>query len=102
MSVEQLLKRMIANVDDLQAAVEASARSADAILAHSDQRPSPLKVPIGGRKLPRHVAELRACGREQHAALQELRDTMDALRHELVRPNTSPRLSRSVTAARQR
>jgi hypothetical protein len=76
-----------ANLDDLQAGVEASSRAADALQSDTTKFDGLLKAPLL-RAVVRHVKELQACARDQRAALQELRDGISRLQEELTR---SPR-----------
>jgi len=73
-----------ANLDDLQAGVEASSRAADILQRDTTKFNGGLKAPLL-RAVLRHVKELQECTRDQRAALQELRDGVSRLQQELRR-----------------
>jgi hypothetical protein len=93
-----------ANLDDLQAGMEASSRAADALQLDTSQLNGRLSAPLL-RSVLRHVRDLRSCARDQRAAMQELRNAIDRLQEELkflhsaVRP---PPLSQPQRSARTR
>jgi hypothetical protein len=76
-----------ANLDDLQAGVEASSRAADTLQNDTTKFDGLVTAPLL-RAVVRHVKELQACARDQRDALQELRDGISRLQEELTR---SPR-----------
>jgi hypothetical protein len=71
-----------ASLDDLQAGMEACSRAADCLQTDTARFDGMLKGPLL-RSVVRHVEEIRACARDQRAALQELRDSLARLRREL-------------------
>jgi hypothetical protein len=71
-----------ANLDDVQAAAEASSRAADTLIADTTKLDGLLKGPLL-RSVGGHVKELKACVRDQRTALQELRNSVARLRDEL-------------------
>ena len=73
-----------ANLDDLQAGLEASSRAADALQIDTRKFDGLLKSPVL-RAVVRHVKHLQDCARDQLAALQELRDGVSRLEEELTR-----------------
>jgi len=72
------------NLDDLQAGVEACSRAANTLQRDATKFDRLLKAPLL-RAVLRHVKELQECARDQRAALQELRDGVSRLQHELTR-----------------
>lgn len=73
-----------ANLEDLQAGMEATSRAADTLQTDTTKFDGLLKAPLL-RAVVRHVVELQACARDQRAALQELRDSISRLQQELKR-----------------
>src|SRR5262249_10275283 len=73
-----------ANLDDLQAGVEASSRAANTLESDTTKFDGLLKAPLL-RAVLQHVKELQACTRDQRAALEELRDGISRLQAELTR-----------------
>jgi hypothetical protein len=71
-----------ASLDDLQAGMEACSRAADSLQTDTTKFDGLLKGPLL-RSVVQHVKELRACARDQRAAMQELRDSLAELRQEL-------------------
>ena len=71
-----------ANLDDLQSGVEASSRAADGLHTDTTKFDGLLKDPLLQSVL-QHVQELRACARDQRAALRELRNAVARFRREL-------------------
>ena len=87
MSLRDRLTGIDTNIDDLESGVDAGSREADHIeKAAAGIERLQLKTlesaDLLGR-LVRHAKELKACVRDQRAALQELRNTMARLRDEL-------------------
>jgi hypothetical protein len=75
-----------ANLDDVQAGIEACSRAAAVVLTDTARFSGPpSSVPL--RALVRHVKELQACARDQRAAMQELREGVTRLQEELKRSN---------------
>ena len=72
------------NLDDLQAGLEASSRAADTLQRDTTKFDGLLRAPLL-RAVLRHVKELQECARDQKVALQELRDGISRLQHELAR-----------------
>ena len=71
-----------ANLDDLQAAMEASSRAADALQIDTTKFDGRLRAPLL-RSVLQHVKDLQSCAQDQRAAMQELRNAVVQLRHEL-------------------
>jgi hypothetical protein len=71
------------NLDDLQAGIEAGSRAADTLQVDTTKFNGLLKRPVL-RAVVRHVKELKACARDQRAALQELREGISRLQRELT------------------
>jgi hypothetical protein len=71
-----------ANLDDLQSGMEANSRAAEHLHSDTTKFDGLLKGPLL-RSVLRHVQELRACARDQRAALQELRNSLGKLGDEL-------------------
>ena len=90
MNLRDRMAGIDANLDDLQAGVEASSRTADALQGDTTKSDGLLKAPLL-RAVVRHMEELRACARDQRAALQELRDGISRLQDDLTR---SPRATK--------
>jgi len=72
------------NLDDLQAGIEAGSRAAETLQTDTTKFNGLLKTPLL-RAVVRHVKELKACARDQRAALQELREGISRLQRELTR-----------------
>jgi ABC-type transporter Mla subunit MlaD len=70
------------NLDDVQAAAEATSRAADSLVEDSDRFDDLLNGPLL-RAVTRHVKELQACANDQRTALEELRSSLARLRQEL-------------------
>jgi hypothetical protein len=79
-----------ANLDDLQAGIEAGSRAADTLQTDTTKFDGALKAPLH-RAVVRHVKDLQACALEQRAAMQELRDGISRLQRELKRSNGAMR-----------
>src|SRR5438552_15667787 len=79
-----------ANLDDLQASIEACSRAANALQTDTTNCTGWLKGPLL-RPVVRHVRDMQACARDQRAAMQELRDGIVGLRQELKRSNGAVR-----------
>ena len=96
-----------ANLDDLQAGVEASARAAESLHADAAKFDKILKriksVPFVGSLLKR-ASELEVFARDQEGTLQELREHIDRLREGLRLQRESFELTapRLATAADRR
>jgi archaellum component FlaC len=71
-----------ANIDDVQAGVEACARAANTLLEETSKLNGSLKGALL-RSLTRQVKKLQACARDQRKALQELRNSVARLREDL-------------------
>jgi hypothetical protein len=71
-----------ANLDDLQAGMEASSRTADSLHTDTTKFDGLLKEPLL-RSVVRHVKELQACARDQRLAMLELRNGIARLQEEL-------------------
>jgi hypothetical protein len=90
-----------ANLDDLQAGLEACSRAANTLQADTAQFNGFLKGSLV-RSVARHVRDLQACARDQYVALQELRNSIAGLREDLQAPQPSvrpPPLERAKTPA---
>jgi hypothetical protein len=70
-----------ANLDDLQAGVEACSRAANKIDGDAAKSNGLVRAPLH-RSLLDHVKDLLTCLRDQHAVLGELRRSVIELRHE--------------------
>jgi hypothetical protein len=79
-----------ANLDDVQAGLEACSRAADTLQADTARFNGFLNGSLV-RSVVRHVKDLQACARDQSVALQELRDSIAGLREELVASERSVR-----------
>jgi len=94
-----------ANLDDLQAGVEACARAAGSLHPDAAKFDKILKriksVPFVGSLLER-ASELEVFARDQEGTLQELREHIDRLREGLRRKNTGLTAPRLATAADRR
>ena len=75
-----------ANLDDLQAGIEAGSRAADTLQADTTKCGGLVNKPLL-RAVVRHVKDLQACAREQREVMQELRDGIARLQQELKRSN---------------
>ncbi len=82
MNIRERLAGIDANLDDLQSGMEASSRAADSLHTDTTKFNGFLEA-AHLRSVVRHVEELRACARDQRAALQELRNSVTRLRREL-------------------
>jgi prefoldin subunit 5 len=96
-----------ANLDDLQAGVEACARAAQSLHADAAKFDKILKriksVPFVGSLLKR-ASELEVFARDQEGTLQELREQIDRLREGLQRQSfelTAPRLATAADRRRR-
>jgi hypothetical protein len=104
-SLRDRLTGIDTNLDDLESGVDAGSREADHIQKAAEgierlQLKTLESADLLGR-LVRHSKELRACVRDQRAALQELRTTVARLHDELTgssvagRPADAPHRQRS-------
>ena len=75
-----------ANLDDLQAGIEAGSRAAETLHTDTTKCNGRLNAPLL-RAVVRHVNDLQACARDQRVAMQELRDGIVRLEKELERSN---------------
>lgn len=82
MNLKDRMAGIDANLDDLQSGMEASSRAADSLHTDTTKFDGLLKGPLLQSVL-RHVQELRACARDQRAALHEMRNAVARLRREL-------------------
>ena len=91
MNLENRMAGIDANLDDLQAGLEASCRAADVLHKESATLEKILKriknVPLIG-SLVRHAANVQVCARDQREALGELREGFLRLQQELKRSNS--------------
>jgi hypothetical protein len=89
-----------ANLDDLQAGIEAASRAAHTL--HTDTRKfnGLLNTPVL-RAVVRHVKDLQACARDQAAAIEELREGIARLQEELKQSNGAVRPPSLMDAGRQ-
>lgn len=87
--IKDRLAGITANVDDLQAGVEASSRAADAMLQESRTIKSSVKLISlaleSMKALVRHAVLLRSCSRDQCVVLVELRKGVVQLQKDLER-----------------
>jgi hypothetical protein len=81
-NIRERLAGIDANLDDLQSGMEASSRAADSLHSDTTKFNGLLKAPLL-RSVVRHVEEVRACARDERAAMQELRNSVARLRREL-------------------
>jgi hypothetical protein len=79
-----------ANLDDLQAGIEACSRAADALHTDTTKFNGLLNTPLL-RAVVRHVKELQACACDQRVAMQELREGISRLQQELKRSSGAVR-----------
>jgi hypothetical protein len=75
-----------ANLDDLQAGIEACSRAADTLHTDTTKFNGSLNAPLV-RAVVRHVKDLQSCARDQRAAMYELREGITQLQQELKRTN---------------
>ena len=98
----RLMNRMAgidANMDDLQAGIEAGSRAAETLFkdtTHFSELPNTAFL----RAVVRHVTDLQACARDQRVAMQELREGITRLQEELKRSNGAVKPPPSVDADR--
>jgi hypothetical protein len=88
-----------ANLDDLQAGIEASSRAADTLQTDTAKFIGLLNAPLL-RAVVRHVKDLQACARDQRAAMRELREGIARLQQELKRSSGAVRPLTIVEADR--
>ena len=86
MNLTNRLAGIDANIDDLQSAVEASSRTADAL--HSDaawfsQTLKWIKNAPAIESVVRRAAELQVCARDQTGVIRDLREAIARLQEEL-------------------
>src|SRR5438034_11543671 len=86
MNLKDRLAGIDANLDDLQSAVEASSRTADAL--HSDaagfsQALKWIKDAPAIESVVRRAAELQVCTRDQGGVIRELREAIARLQEDL-------------------
>jgi hypothetical protein len=93
------LNAIEANLDDLQAGVEASSRAAHKIDGDATKSNGQLKAAFN-RSLLDHVKDLLNCLRDQRAVVRELRRSVVELRHEesARRPVRPPPAARPATS----
>ena len=90
MDLKDRMAGIDANLDDLQAGIEASSRAADTLHTDTtkfDGLPNATLL----REVVRHVKDLQSCARDQQAAMQELREGIARLQQELKRSNGAGR-----------
>jgi hypothetical protein len=80
-----------ANLNDLQAGIEAGSRSADALRADAAKCDGLLNAPLL-RTVVRHIKELQTCAGDQRAAMRELREGITRLQRELRRSSETVNL----------
>lgn len=90
MKLRDRLAGIDANLNDLQAGIEAGSRAADTLQADTTKFNGPLNRPLL-RAVVRHVKDLQACARDQREAMQELREGIGRLHQELKRSNGAAR-----------
>jgi hypothetical protein len=73
-----------ANLDDLQAGIEAGSRAARTLRSDTSQFRGGVNTALL-HAIVRHVEQLQACAREQRIAMLELRDGISRLRSEIRR-----------------
>jgi len=93
------LNAIEANLEDLEAGMEACSRAANKIDGDTTNSNGLLKAPRH-RSLPDHVKDLLSCLRDQRAVVRELRRSVIELRQEesARRPVRPPPALRSVTS----
>ena len=89
-----------ANLDDLQAGIEAGSRAANTVYTDTTKFNGLLNAPLL-RAVVRHVKDLQTCTRDQRAAMQELREGIARLQEELKRSNGAVRPPPIMEADRQ-
>jgi hypothetical protein len=82
MKLRESLAGIDANLDDLQAGMEASSRATDNLQIDTSKFNGLLRTPLVC-SFVRHLKELQACRRDERAALRELRTSFGRLREEL-------------------
>jgi hypothetical protein len=80
-----------ANLDDLQAGIEAGSRAAETLQTDTTKFNGPLNSEPLLRDVVRHVKDLQACARDQREAMQELREGIARLQQELKRSDRAVR-----------
>jgi len=98
-SFDNRLQALEANLDDLQAGVEACSRAANKINGDAAKSNGLLNAPLH-RSLNDHIKDLLTCLRDQRAVVQELRRSVIELRDEesARRPVRPPPDVRTVTS----
>lgn len=71
-----------ANLDDVQASAEASSRTVDVLQKATASLDGHIDAPLL-RSVRAYIKKLQVCGRDQRAALQELRTSIARLRNEM-------------------
>jgi hypothetical protein len=89
------------NLDDLQSGIEACSRAATTLQTDTTKCNGSLSAPLL-RAMVRHVKELVACAQDQRAAMQELREGITRLQHELKRSNGAGRPPPAVASGRSK
>jgi hypothetical protein len=102
LNLDNRLRAIEANLDDLQAGVEACSRAANKIDAETVKSNGLLKTSLH-RSLLDHVKDLLICVRDQRVVVQELRRSLVELRHEeTARQAVHPPLNVRAAASRSR
>ena len=84
MNLKDRLANIDANLDDLQAGVEACSRAAQTLATDTTRFDRLLRLPLV-RGVVRHIKDLQAGTRDQRGALKELRASINGLQQELKR-----------------
>ena len=88
MNLRDRIASIGANLDDLQAGIEAGSRAAHSLQTDTTKFDGLPAAPLL-RALVEHVKDLQECARDQRAALQELRDGISRLQRELTRSSAA-------------
>ena len=105
MNVKHRLAGIDANLDDLQAGIEACARTAEALHTDAAKYHKILKQIKNApfiRSLMKRLGELEVFARDQEGTLQELRERIDRLQDGLRAGSFEARSPRLATAADRR
>jgi hypothetical protein len=89
------------NLDDLQSCLDAGSRAADTLYTDTTKFNGFLNGSLR-RAVVRHIRELQSCGRDQRAALRELRDNIVQLQLKLIRSKSAVRPPPAISAEARR
>jgi hypothetical protein len=100
MNLKNRMAGIDANLDDVQSGMEACSRATDALQTDTAKFDGHLGAPLT-RSVMRHMKELQSCVRDQRMAMQELREGITRLQHELKRSNGAVRQPPLPATARE-